>query len=318
MGSEKKRGPFFWVLVCALLWGTAFPGLKTVYRIWEGQGLALGLPLLCLYAGIRFVAAGAALLMRGGNWRQEFEETPWRPLAAMTFGQTFFQYVFFYQAIAVANAGLASLLVGTGSFWWVCLAPLIAKTPWPSGKQWLALLLGGIGGMLAVYSPGVQDGEPLLGAAFMLAATGCGAVGLIYFRKVGKTMSSVNATGLSLLIGGAGLCLVGAGELKMIPVMFESPLVIGITMWLALVSAVAFSLWNSLSRRYPVPLLASYRFLIPLCGILEAFLLLGGDWPGGLFWIGAAMVLAAAVLVRTWGELEREGTDAGSARSDGR
>ncbi len=42
------------------------------------------------------------------------------------------------------------------------------------------------------------------------------------------------------------------------------------TGWLAFVSAAAFVLWNYLSTLMPAHELATYRFLIPLFGVLES------------------------------------------------
>ena len=76
--------------------------------------------------------------------------------------------------------------------------------------------------------------------------------------------------------------------------MFSSP-VIGSTLWLAFVSAAAFSIWNHLSSIFPVTLLASYRFLIPICGVLEALLFLEGESAGWGLLVGGALVVLSMI-----------------------
>ena len=291
------KSPLLPALICSLLWGSAFPAIKTVYQYWDEQGLQRSLPIIFLFAGVRFCLSGAGLLILGRNLKKEICTTSWKLVAALALTQTFIQYVFFYQAVSVSSASLAALLVATGSFWWMILAPLIQKTPWPSPIQWSGLLLGGLGVVLAIYKPGAGAGNPVLGALFMLTATGSGAAALIIFAKLKPTMSAINATGLSLLLGGIGLALLGGKALPGIMAMFDAPVILA-TFWLAFVSATAFSIWNHLSTIFPVTLLASYRFLIPVCGVLEALLLLKTESPGWGLVVGGILVVTSMILAK--------------------
>jgi drug/metabolite transporter (DMT)-like permease len=160
--------------------------------------------------------------------------------------------------------------------------------------QWLGLVIGGTGVTIAVYAPGAGAGNPLLGAIFMLCATASGALALLLFQRIKPTMSSINATGISLFAGGVSLILVGFQAIGSFQEMFSSP-VIGSTLWLAFVSAAAFSIWNHLSSIFPVTLLASYRFLIPICGVLEALLFLEGESAGWGLFVGGALVVLSMI-----------------------
>lgn len=291
------KSPLLPVLICSLLWGSAFPAIKTVYQHWENNGLERSLPVIFLFAGVRFVLAGGGLLFLGNNLKLEIKATPWRLIAGFALTQTFIQYVFFYQSVSVSSASLTALLVATGSFWWMLLAPLIQKTPWPSRLQWFGLILGGIGVSLAIYKPGAGAGNPLLGAIYMITATGSGALALIIFSHLKPTMSAINATGLSLFIGGIGLVGIGSRALHGLPEMFDLTVVIA-TFWLAFVSATAFSIWNHLSTLFPVTMLASYRFLIPICGVLEAIILLKAESPGWGLALGGLLVILSMILAK--------------------
>jgi len=288
------RHPLLPALLCALLWGSAFPSIKTVYRHWEAAGLERTLSLVFLFAGIRFCLAGLGLLFFGKNLRQEMKVTPWKFLVGLALTQTFIQYVFFYQAIAVSSASLTALLVVTGSFWWVILAPILQKTPRPSQRQWLGLALGGVGVTLSIYQPGAGAGNPLLGAIFMMSATANGALAIILFSHIKPKMSAINATGLSLFLGGLGLTALGLPAVSKLPEMLDTT-VIFITLWLSLVSAAAFSIWNHLSTLFPVPLLANYRFFIPVCGVIEALILLPDESAGWGLLLGGPLVIASMI-----------------------
>ncbi|MGD9420358.1 MAG: DMT family transporter [Verrucomicrobiota bacterium JB025] len=281
------------VLICALLWGSAFPCIKSVYAIWHHQGTETGLSEMWLFAGIRFTIAGIMLLVLARHPLAEFKATDKRLLASFCLTQTFAQYIFFYYGLAIASGALAGLLVASGSFWWMILAPLIGGSPWPRRAQWLTLVIGGIGITLAAAAPGADAGNPWLGTLVIVTSTGFGTLGIVCFGKIRTTIGARAATGWSLFGGGLGLIAAGSHALPKTQELMQ-PTVIAITLWLAIVSAAAFSLWNHLSTLHPVPLLASYRFIIPLTGVLEAVIILN-EKPGWGLWIGGAIVIGSLI-----------------------
>lgn len=287
------------VLVCAALWGSAFPGIKMVYGIWEEQGSDVGIRDYWWFAGVRFTLAGLMLLAVARDPWAEFAATPKGRLAGFAFTQTFGQYLVFYLAIAVASGSLAGLLSSAGSFWWMILAPTLAGVPWPSGRQWLALAIGAAGLVVATAAPGAGTGNPWLGALLLVISTGFGTWGLVRFVRLRATIGARAATGFSLLGGGLALLAVGATAFPR-AVELMPPTAAIITLWLAFVSAAAFALWNHLSTRHPVPLLAGYRFLIPLAGMFESLIFLPEETAGPGLWAGAGLVVAGMVLAQRW------------------
>lgn len=285
-------------LLCALLWGSAFPCLKAVYGIWEEQGFEPGLGDYWWFAGVRFTIAGVALLIVAKNPWREIRRSPKTRLLTMSLTQTFGQYLLFYYAIAVASGSLTGLLVSSGSFWWVILAPLLSHAPKPSRGQWMALLLGGVGITMAVAQPGAGAGQPLLGAMLMIGATGMGALGIIEFGKLGSGIGARAATGVSLAVGGVLLLLAGVGSFARIEVLLGDATILLITLWLSFVSAFAFALWNHLSTKFPVPLLAGYRFLIPLCGMAESLIFIKGESAGWGLIAGACLVVVSLIMMQ--------------------
>lgn len=282
------------VLICAVLWGSAFPCIKIVYQGWQARGLAISIPLVLLFAGVRFSLAGLGLIAVSRHLRRDLARTPWKYIAGLALTQTVLQYVCFYNAIAVSSASLAALLVATGSFWWMFWAAVFRQTSWPSTRQWLALTVGAFGVALAVYRPGAGSGNAWLGAGLQLMATCSGAFAVLIFRKIQPTMSSRAATGLSLFSGGLVLMLLGISALPQAGEMFDSTVIL-ITLWLAFVSATGFALWNFISTLYPVPLLASYRFLVPVFGVIEAQIFLASESIGWGLIVGGIIVIASMV-----------------------
>jgi drug/metabolite transporter (DMT)-like permease len=293
-----KRVPLpLWVLVCAVLWGSAFPMIKLAFGHWAERGVEIDFGVRSLFAGARFILAGGALLLLAKGPVAEWRTTPKRWIAAMAATQTVGQYVCFYLGMALAGGALASLLVSSGSFWWMLLAPLILKSAKPTGRHWMVLAVGAAGLTLAVYSPGDSGSHPRVGAALVLAANAFGALGLIAFQFVGKTMGSRAGTGWSLFLGGLVLALLGWNAWPQGLELLDWTIV-AITVWLAFVSAAAFALWNWLSTLFPVHLLATYRFMIPLCGMIESLLLIEGERITLLMGIGAVLVVGAMVVAQ--------------------
>ncbi len=283
-----------WVFVCAVLWGSAFPMIKLAFAHWAERGVEIDFGVRSLFAGVRFLVAGGALLLIAKNPLGEWRATPTKWIAAMAATQTVGQYVCFYLGLALAGGALASLLVSSGSFWWMLLAPLMLGTARPTGRQWLVLAVGAVGLTLAVYSPGDSGTHPRIGALLVLAANGFGALGLVAYQYVGKTMGSRAGTGFSLFLGGVVLAALGATAWPQALMLFDWE-ICAITAWLAFVSAAAFALWNWLSTLFPVHLLATYRFMIPLCGMVESLLLIKGEQVTPLMGVGAALVVVAMI-----------------------
>lgn len=282
-------------VTCALLWGSAFPTIKFVYGAWDGAGT---LPVRLAFAGVRFMLAGLLLMpLRGNPWRSVTRET-WRPLAALALTQTVLQYLFFYNGLAVSGGILGSLLVASGSFWWVLVAPLFLRTNPPTRRQWLGLAACALGITLAVWRPGAGAGDPVTGGLLFLAASLSGALGAVAVARMSGRVRPTHATSLSLFTGGAVLALLGMPGWTSFVGLLE-PRIAGMTLYLAFVSATAFALWNHLVQCHPANVLAGYRFLIPLAGVVESALLIPGESLGwGALAGGAAIITALAVVNR--------------------
>lgn len=287
------------VLLCALLWGSAFPSIKTVYGWWDESGVEVGLTGYWWFAGMRFTLAGLLLVLVSRRPLAQWRAAPKLGLLKLTAFQTVGQYVFFYWGMALASGSLAALLASAGSFWWMLLAPLLVRSPWPSGRQWLAVVIGAVGLVVATVEPGTGAGNPWMGALLIITASASGTLGLIEFGKFRGCIGARAATGFSLLAGGLVLLWLGSSEFGRMSELM-TPAVMGMTLWLAFVSAAAFSLWNYLSTRHPVPLLAGYRFLIPLAGMFEALIFLPNESAGWGLMVGAVLIVAALMFSQRW------------------
>ncbi len=292
------RLPLF-AVVCALLWGSAFPVIKSVYQDWEFQSLELR---LC-FAGLRFMLSGLIILPFCYPELRRCQPGYGRLLVAMALTQTFLQYVFFYSAMAVSSGVLGSILVGTGSLWWVVLAPYLLGTPSPTWQHWSVLAVCSVGILIAVYAPGVGSGSAVLGTFLFLGASLAGALGAIVVVPLSRFMDVRLATSISLFGGGALLLLCGA---RALPTFWElsTPSIWGRTVYLAAVSGSAFGIWNWLVREYSVNVLAGYRFLIPLSAVIQSSLFIAGEVPGIGIWVGGALILGSLIVLQRFSRRE--------------
>lgn len=298
MTTSSRYFVFLPVLLCALLWGSAFPSIKSVYAHWEAIGVEATLADRWFFAGIRFAVGGFALLLLAKNPWREWQQTPLKHMAWLSLGQTFFQYLLFYFGLSLATGSLGALMASTGSFWWMILAPMILGVAWPNMRQWGVIFVGALGVGVAVYAPGASDGGSWLGALMIILSTLFGSIGMVMFTKVKATMGARAATGFSLFLGGLGLMVVGMGAWPRLGLLFDG-YVIGWTAWLAVVSAVGFAVWNHLTTLYPMPLLASCRFIIPISGMLQSLIFLDGESMGWGLGLGGALVVGS-ILAATW------------------
>ena len=284
----------FAVFICALLWGSAFPGITAIYTEWDRLGVEATFSNRLLLAGVRFIIGGGVLLLLAKQPWKEWKQTPKARLFLFACTQTYIQYVLFYTALSVSSAVMGGLLVATGSFWWLLLAPIILKSPWPSRKQWMLVGLGAVGVLLAVYKPGAGSGQPVFGAILFCLSTLSGAFGVIILQRVLPSMGARAATGFGLFLGGIMLTFTGIAAWPDIVSLFP-PKVILLTAYLSFVSAAAFGLWNYLTQLFPVNLLAGYRFLIPVCAVTESSLLVAGESPGWGIGVGGVIVISAVI-----------------------
>jgi drug/metabolite transporter (DMT)-like permease len=285
-----KRLPlsfYLQAILCAALWGSAFPVIKLSYTYLSLDGYGEKL----LFAGTRFTLAGFIVMLFCGPriWRG-FVDAPKGLLMGVTLGQTFGQYVFFYYGMSVSSGALGSLLNGTGSLMWVLLAPLFLKTAFPTAKQWVALGMCLAGISIAVYAPGVGSGSVTHGVIAFSCVGLSGAFGAIFMKQIAPLVGAREVTALSLFIGGLMLCVAGLYETGPFIEDYKWP-TFGVTVYLAFLSATAFTVWNRLIQLYSVNVMSAFRFLIPLFGVIESALFLKNET------IGIGIVVGGAILI---------------------
>ena len=217
------------------------------------------------------------------------------------------QYYFFYWGLALISASLTAIIVGTGSFWWVLAAPLVDKSEKATVKQFAILAIGFFGVVTCMYEPG--NTVKIGGALLILLATLGGTGAVLLVRPLSRYVPVMFITGFSLFCGGLGFMM--ATPVRTFEILAESPWqLVVLTVYLAFLSAAAFSIWYWLITLYEVARLSVYRFLIPVFGVFESVIFIADESLSPQLMVGGGLVVVAIVLLERTSRRKRvsEGT----------
>ena len=212
------------------------------------------------------------------------------PFLLLCLGQTYFQYLFFYQGLQLSGAALGALLTSIGSFWWMILAPLFLKSKWPEAKNWIGLLISIVGISISLFSPGAGSNNLELGVLFFGLTSLCGAFGTLAIKPLSRIIEPRFMTAASLFIGGI-LLTVTALFFELELDNFYKTSFLFILFYLAIISATGFTIWNQLIEEFSIHRMAAYRFLIPLCGVIESALFIPDESIGIGIVVGGTCIL---------------------------
>ena len=286
--EQSKKGAIFTktgvvvllAAVCAILWGSAFPCVKTGYELFQIAPDDSASKLL--FAGIRFGMAGLVTILFASLKRKRMCLPNQRNIVGiLVLGlvQTTLQYVFFYLGLANTTGVKASIFGAVSTFFAVVLAHFIYRNDKLNRFKVVGCIAGftgvvivnlGLGGLEASFS--------FQGEGFIILAALSSAVGALLSKNVASNGDSMTITGWQLLIGGAVLCLIGLPRGKLDPVGPEAFLLLG---YMILLSAVAFVIWTALLYYNPVGKITVYNFMTPVFGVILSAAFLGEnlwDW----------------------------------------
>ena len=272
-------------VLVAVIWGSNFVVID--------EGLP-GVPPL-LFVAIRFtvvVLPAVFLVPRPA--------APWRDVAAVGAFMCVGQFGLLYLALHLGMpSGLASLVLQAQVLFTVLIATL-ALGEKPGRRQLAALLVGAVG--LAVVGLGRSAATPLVGVVLTVAAALSWAVGNVLARRVRS------ASGLSLTVWSATVVPV---PMLLLSLVVDGPATVGhalthlpasallSTLYTAyLASLVGYGTWNWLLGRHPAATVVPFALLVPVVGMVVAWVV-QGETPNGAEAAGGALLLAG-VAATVW------------------
>lgn len=261
--------------VCCILWGSAIPVIKTGYRLLEVDSADTSSQIV--FAGIRFALAGILVLIFA-SIREKRIVRPDKKLFVyaipVCFAQTFVQYFFFYIGVARTSGVKGGIITGLGNFIAILIACLLVRSEKMTERKLAGCILG-FAGVVLINMTGnsVDTGFHLTGEGFVLIAQISYGASTVLINLFSKKVSPVILSGCQFFMGGLLLFFVGilmGGHLDHFTI--AGALLI---LYLAMVSAVAYTLWSVLLTYNEVSKVAIFGFVNPLCSVILSALLLG-------------------------------------------
>ena len=278
---------------CAL-WGSAFAFVKLGYELFSVSSNSPAQQIL--FAGMRFALAGV-LVIAGASLVRRRVVVPTKddliPILLLSLCQTTLQYAPFYVGLSHAQGINASLIEGTSTFFGIIVAALVFHQERLTARKAVGCLLGFVGVALVVLGGGGSLGAfSLQGEGLILASLIAVAFSACLIRDFGQERDPLMLSGWQFFVG--GLTLAAGGLASGARLSVASPAAAGILCYLALLSAVAYSLWSLLLKHNPVSRVAMFEFLIPVFGVIFSTIFLGERLQGGQL---ASVIVALALIV---------------------
>ncbi len=262
-------------MLCCALWGSAFPCVKIGYQLF-GIGSA-DMASQILFAGCRFTLAGVMIVIGSSIFRRHLvvpKKRQWGTVAIIASVQTVLQYLFFYIGLARTSGVKASIIEGASTFFAILLAACIFRMERLSVAK-IVGCVAGFAGVVLVNISGVSESLSfsLTGEGFILISAVAYALSSVLIKLYGKENDPVMLSGWQFLMGGVVLVIVGVSlGGRVAPTGGSSYLMLT---YLAIISAVAYSVWGILLKYNPVSRVTVYGFMNPLFGVILSIWFLG-------------------------------------------
>lgn len=285
-------------LLCCALWGSAFPCIKIGYRLFD---IASGdVAAQILFAGCRFTLAGVLALAIGSALNREWlvpKRRSYGRIAKLALLQTVAQYIFFYVGLANTTGVKASIIEGVNVFIAILVASLLFHQEKLSAAKILGCVIEFAGVVLVNSSGGGLDlGFHFTGEGFIFLSTIAYAFSSVFLKRYSKEDNPVLLSGWQFVFG--GLVMIVCGLLAGGRLSEWSVAGVLMLLYMAVISAVAYSLWGILLKYNPVSKVAVFGFMNPVFGvILSAILLHEGDSIGVMCLVSLALVCAGIYIV---------------------
>lgn len=283
MKAEKiLRNPWIVAVLavfCCALWGSAFPFIKIGYQLYHIPSDAPGAQIL--FAGIRFTLAGVMAILFGSLVQRKWicpKKSAWGKIFRLSLLQTALQYFFFYIGLAHTSGVKGSIIVGTNSLLSILIASLLFHQEKLTAKKLAGCLVGLTGVILAnLDGSGIGFDMSITGEGFVFLSVVAYAFSSVMMKIYSKEENPVMLSGYQFILGGILLIVLGLALGGRIGLEGTESVVrtVGVLLYLAFLSAAAYTIWGILLKYNPVSKVAIYGFSNPVIGVFLSAMLLG-------------------------------------------
>lgn len=273
---KKPLVAYSLAVFCTLLWGSAFPSIKLGYQLFNVA--QQDVPSIIAFAGSRFTLAGILVLimrlfLRARSDKNHLSVKQWSQIGLLGLLQTTAVYIFFYISLSYTTGAKGAILNSLSVFFSAILAHFFFSNDKISRTKLIGILLGFVAVILVNYEVGFGFDFSLKGEGFMIIATIFVSLAFIVSKRLTKFADPMLIAGSQLAFGGLILLIIGlsfGGSFPKGP--FKAYLLL---LYLASLSAIAFSVWTSLLKYHNVSTITVYNFLVPVVGTFLSVVILG-------------------------------------------
>lgn len=270
---QKNIVVIFTAVLCCLLWGSAFPSIKLGYQLFEIPSNSTASQIL--FAGTRFTLAGILVIIAGSLLQKRVlkpskEAIP--KVIKLCLLQTVTQYVFFYIGLANTTGVKGSIVNAVNVFFSILVSCCLFRMEKLNRQKILGCIIG-FAGVVVVNLGGTFDMKfNFLGDGFLMISAFAYALSTAVIKIYGKDEDPVMLSGYQFFAGGLLMVLAGLCAGGNIPTVTVSG--ISLLLYLAFVSAGAYTVWGILLKYNPVSKVAVFGFCTPIFGVILSALIL--------------------------------------------
>ena len=289
-------------MLCCALWGSAFPCIKIGYELFAIPSDAVATQIL--FAGLRFTLAGVIALLIGSALNRRWlipKKGSGVKIVKLCMLQTVAQYLFFYVGLAHTSGVRASIIEGVNVFIAILVASLIFHQEPLTVRKIVGSIIGFAGVVLVNLSGDAgAGGFALLGDGCIVLSTVAYAFSSVYLKRYSKEEDPVVLSGWQFVLG--GLIMIVCGVLFGGRLESASPAGMAMLVYLAIVSAVAYSLWGVLLKYNPISRVAVFGFMNPVFGVILSAILLQEAGSLGIMCILSLALVCGGIYIVNRGE----------------
>lgn len=271
---QKQSMVVLAAIVCCLLWGSAFPCIKLGYQLFDISSGNSSSQIL--FAGIRFTIAGILVILAGSVMQGKFLK-PSKNAVSKVFKlcmfQTVLQYIFFYIGLAHITGVKGSIVNAVNVFFTILVSCLLFRLEKLDKQKMIGCIIG-FAGVIIVNLGGQFDMSfTMLGDGFLMISAFAYALSSVLIKIYGKDENPVMLSGYQFAVGGLIMILAGmimGGTLS--AVTLKGLLLL---LYMAFISAGAYTLWSLLLKHNPVSKVAVFGFFTPIFGVILSAVILG-------------------------------------------
>lgn len=285
-------------LVCCFLWGSAFPCIKIGYGLFAIASDDSASQLL--FAGCRFTLAGVLVILFGsiaGRKLLRPGKGSWSKVLVLSLFQTILQYVLFYMGLAHTTGVKSSIIEAANVFIAILFAVFLFHFETLTAGKVAGCIIGFAGVVLInLTGSGMDASFSLRGEGAILGSTIAYALSAGLLKLFSRKENPVVLSGYQFCIGGMVMALIGAAMGGRLTV--TGPAAFLLLLYMAVISAVAYTIWGILLKYNPVARVSVYGFMNPVFGvILSAFLLGEKNQAFGVKGLAALVLVCVGIFV---------------------